>query len=353
MKVTAIIKGRPDQNGQRPIQIRINIGNSKFYKPTHIRVDPKTQFKSGKIIAHPKADEWNQKVKNLIIQYQAQAITGFEKKTPKVKLLDYVRSKIKHLDRAKGTFRQYNVQIKKLSDFDADVYLDEIDHDYFNRLKRYLKGLGNDNNTIWNSFKFLKKFIKTAINDKLIKDNPFIHYESPKYQNPERTFLTSKEIAAIEKFIKKKNPPLIREAAIWYMIGCYSGLRISDIKAFSKKKNIIGNRLIVYTQKTKEPVGLPVAGKLKYYLELVDYEPLSMHENTYNKLLKVIAAACGIDKNISAHVSRHTAAMMLANSGVSMEVTAKILGQKKLATTAIYYKISNKRIDDELKKLKR
>lgn len=136
------------------------------------------------------------------------------------------------------------------------------------------------------------------------------------------------------------------------MIGCYSGLRISDIKAFDKKKNIIGGRLIVYTQKTKEPVSIPVKGKLKYYLQLVKYQPLSMHENTYNKLLKVIAAACGIDKNLHAHVSRHTAAMMLSNAGVSIEVTAKILGHKKLATTVIYYKISNTRIDLELKKLK-
>lgn len=342
-----------DQNGQQPIQIRIANGNVRTFKPTHIKVDPKKQFKDGKIVGHPKADEWNQRIKNLIIQYQAQALTGFDKKVPKIKLVDFVKNKIKHLDRAEGTVRQYRVQIKKLSNFDADVYLDEIDHDYFNRLKQYLKSLGNDNNTAWNTFKFLKKFLKAALNDGLIKKNPFINYEAPKYRDPERTFLTDMEITSIEKFIKKKNPPLIREAAIWYMIGCYSGLRISDIKAFNKKKNIIGGRLIVYTQKTKEPIGLPVTGKLKYYLQLVNYEPLSIHENTYNKLLKVIAAACGIDKNLHAHVSRHTAAMMLANSGVSMEVTAKILGQKKLTTTAIYYKISNQRIDLELKKLKR
>lgn len=351
MKVTVILKGMVDQNGQQPVQIRIAHGKNRTFKPTHIKINPE-QFKKGKIISHPKADEWNQKIKNLIIQYQAQALNGFEKKTPKVKLLDYVASKIKHLDRAKDTKRQYQVQINKLTDFDADINLDEIDHDYFDRLKEFLKGLGNDNNTRWNTYKFLKFFLRKAVNDGLIKKNPFINYEAPKYQNPERTFLTNKEIAAIEKFIKKKNPPLIKEAAIWYMIGCYSGLRISDIKAFSKKKNIIGGRLIVYTQKTKEPIGLPVSGKLKYYLELANYEPLSVHENTYNKLLKVIAAACGIDKNLHAHVSRHTAAMMLANSGVSMEVTAKILGQKKLTTTAIYYKISNKRIDQELKKLK-
>ena len=96
---------------------------------------------------------------------------------------------------------------------------------------------------------------------------------------------------------------------------------------------------------------MPVKGKLKHYLELINYEPLSMHENTYNKLLKVIAAACGIDKNLHAHVSRHTAAMLLANAGVSIEVTAKILGQKKIGTAQIYYRISNQRIDNEIKKI--
>src|SRR6478735_1521226 len=131
MKVTAIIKGRIDQNGHRPIQIRIANGYATRYKHTHLKVNPETQFEDGRIINHPNAKEWNQRIKNLIIQYQAQALNGFEKKVPKVKLLDFIKQRIRDLDRKDSTVRQYNVQIGKLSDFEPNIFLDEIDHSYF------------------------------------------------------------------------------------------------------------------------------------------------------------------------------------------------------------------------------
>jgi integrase len=353
MKVTAILKGMIDQNGQQPIQIRIHYNDKRTYRPTHLKVEP-GQFKKGKIVDHPKADEWNKKIKNLIIQYQAQALTGFEKKVVKVKLIDYIHSKIKYLDRADGTFRQYGVQIRKLSDFSGNVFIDEIDHSYFNRYKQYLKGIGNDNNTIWNSFKFLKGIIKFAVADKILKDDPRLNYEFPKYKDPTKTYLTPGEMLAIEKFIRKNVPADLKEAGTWFLIGCYSGLRISDIITFDKDKHIVNGRLIYQqTQKTKEPIGLPVDGKLKEYFQLVKYQPLSMHPNTYNKLIKVVASACGVKKHLTAHVSRHSACMRLADAGIRKEIAAKVLGIKSEKTLSVYYKITNVALDLELKKLKR
>lgn len=161
-------------------------------------------------------------------------------------------------------------------------------------------------------------------------------------------------MSAIEKFIKSKVPPDLKEAGTWFLIGCYSGLRISDIITFDKETHIVNGRLIYQqTQKTKEPIGLPVDGKLKEYFQMVKYQPLSMHPNTYNKLIKVVASLAGIKKHLTAHVSRHSAAMRLADAGISKEVASKILGIKAEKTLSIYYKISNKRIDNELKKLKR
>jgi integrase/recombinase XerD len=196
-------------------------------------------------------------------------LNGFEKKAAKVKLIDYIKHKIKYLDREPGTVRQYDVQVRKLATFDANVLLDEIDHSYFNRYKQHLKDLGNDNNTIWNSFKFLKKFIGYAVDESLVKD-PRKNYEFTKYKDPTKTFLTLDEVKKIDKFIKGRVPPDLKEAAIWYLIGCYSGLRISDIISFEKDKHIVSGRLIYQkTQKTKEAIGLPVTGKLKEYFEMV------------------------------------------------------------------------------------
>jgi integrase/recombinase XerD len=353
MKVTAILKGRIDQNGQQPIQIRINIGESKTFKATNIKV-ASTQFKKGKIVDHPKAEEWNQKIKNLIIQYQAQALNGFEKRTPKIKLIDFVKARIKDLDREPATVQQYNVQIRKLSDFDANIYLDEIDHSFFNRYKRYLKGLGNEGNTIWNSFKFLKTFIGFAISDGVLKQDPFKSYEMPEYVPPLPTYLSDEEIKKFEKFrTSKACNETLYEITTWFLIAINTGFRISDIKNFDRHKTIVNNRLVFKTQKTGSIVGIPIDGKLKGYFKDVNYQPLSVHENTYNSSLKLIATMIGVKKNISSHVARHTAGMILADAGISIELAAEILGHSNTKHTSVYYKITNKRVDLELKKLKR
>lgn len=350
MKVTVILKGAIDSNGHQPIQIRIAHGKERTFKPTHIKVNP-DQFKAGKITGHPKAEEWNKKLQTLVIQYQAQALQGFEKNIPKTNLFDYIKKSVAHLERKPETLRQYESQVNKLKEFQSIIYLDEIDHNFLNRYKSYLKGLGNGGNTVWSSFKFLRTFVRKAFKAGLIKTYPFNNYEFPKYKDPPVKHTTEKELLLIEKFIKKA-PDEIKEAAIWYLIGSYSGLRLADILAFDKKKNIVNGRLIVYTSKTGEPIGLPVDGKLKKYLEMVNYKPLSIHPNTYNKFLKIIASACGIDKNLHAHISRHSAGMRWANAGIRREVIAEMLGHSDLRSTKIYAKVSNQQIDQELKKLK-
>lgn len=353
MKVTAILKGRIDSNGHQPVQIRITQGDKRTFRPTKIKVEPRL-FEKGRVKKeHPGAREYNQTLDNLIIQYQAQALTGFEKKQPKTDLYQYIASVIRHLERGDGTLRQYQSQINKLQKFRPQVYVTDLNHEFFNRYKAHLKALGNDSNTVWSSFKFLKTFVNKALDDKLLKEDPFKKWEFPTYVDPHKSYLTEAEVKKIDQYCAKKQcTPALLEVGTWFLIGCYTGLRISDIKAFDKKKNIISGRLVFKTIKTGEVVGLPLTPRLKKYFDRVNYQPLSMHENTYNKLLKVLAGVAGIEKRVHAHLSRHTAAMMLANAGVSQEVTAKILGQTNLKTTAVYYKISNKRIDMEMKKLR-
>jgi integrase len=351
MKVTAILKGLIDLNGHQPIQIRINKGEKKSFKSTGIKVLP-SLFENGKVSSrHPKAREWNEKISTMIIQYQAQALES-QTKIKRMEFFQYLDKVIPTLQREPASIRQYNAQISKLKQYRSSFYADEIDKDFLDGYKAFLKKRGNSHNTIWSSFKFLNMFVKMAKLDYLMEENPFDRYAMPVYNEPHKEYLTEKEVADLEKFLKGNVSDVVRETGTWFLIGCYTGLRISDIKAFSKAKNIIGDRLVIKTQKTKEVVGLPISPRLKRYFERVEYKKLSIHENTYNKLIKVIAAAAGINKHISSHTARHTAAMLLANAGVSQEVTAAILGHKSLRHTATYYKIMNKRIDLELKKRK-
>ena len=61
---------------------------------------------------------------------------------------------------------------------------------------------------------------------------------------------------------------------------------------------------------------------------------------TVNRLIKEIAKLAGIEKSLSTHTARHTAAMLLLNDcGLPIETVSEILGHKDLKTTKIYAKI--------------
>lgn len=349
MKVSTILKGRPDHNGHLPIVIRISHEGIRKYHPTNIRIDPEL-FEDGKVgPQHPKSKQLNQTLQLLTIQFQAQALEGFKKKIPKTDFYKYVGDQLPHLTRAKGTVRYYKSQLKKLKEFAPVLLMDSINKDRLNKYKSWLQSRGNGSNTIWSSFKFLRTFVRQAYKDKLIKDYPFDNYEFPKYRENDKNYLTTDEIGLIEKLIESPLPEMTLLAAVWFLIACHTGLRISDIKTFSKK-NIVGNRLVLRVQKTKEIVGLPLSDKVKGWLEQVGYK-LSMSENTYNGLIKIVCAAAGINKHVSTHTARHTAAMRLMDAGVRLEIVARFLGHKDLRATSTYAKISNKQMDDELKKL--
>jgi site-specific recombinase XerD len=353
MKVTAILKGRIDTNGQRPIQVRIFNNGKNYYRPTHIKVLP-TQFKNGRVVDHPKAQEWNDKIKNLIIQYQAQALQEPEKKQPKVYLFDYINTCMNKWDKIKkwGTLRIYNSQLEKLKGFTPNVLLTQIDNNFLYAYQSYLLKLGNSQNTVWSSFKFLRTILNDAVKNDLLDKSPFRKFTMPKYEDPNKTYLLPDELKKIDKFLlDKKCPEELFFVGAWFLIGCNTGMRLSDQKAFDRKKNIHSDRLVIKTAKTGELVGLPIDTALKKLFERVNYKPMHYTGEQYNRLLKLVIMGAGIDKKVSTHIGRHTFSMRLANSGVSQEVTAKILGHADLRSTASYYKITNLRVDNEMKKV--
>lgn len=353
MKVTAILKGMIDQNGHQPIQIRIaNAGQRKFF-PTHIKVDPQTQFENGRVVKHPKAQEYNKKIESLIIQYQAEALKEPQKKQRKVYLFDYITDCCRKWDKIKkgSTIRIYLSQLDKLKGFTGNILLTNIDNNFLYSYYSYLTNLGNSKNTIWSSFKFLRTILNDAVKNDLLDKSPFKKFQMPKYEQTNKTYLLPEEIKKIEKFLDKKCPQDLLFCGTWFLIQCNTGLRLSDIRAF-KKENIHGDRLVVQTEKTGEIIGLPVDAKLKRLFKTVDYKPMHYTGEAYNRLLKLIIKGAGINKRISSHSGRHSFSMMLANNGISQELTAKLLGHSDLRSTATYYKISNLRIDKELKKLK-
>jgi len=72
-----------------------------------------------------------------------------------------------------------------------------------------------------------------------------------------------------------------------------------------------------------------------------------------NCYLKDIADVCGISKTLTYHIARHTfATTVTLSNGVSIESVSKMLGHKNIRTTQHYAKILDKKVSDDMSKLR-
>ena len=72
-----------------------------------------------------------------------------------------------------------------------------------------------------------------------------------------------------------------------------------------------------------------------------------------NAYLKEIADICGINKELTFHIARHTfATTVTLSNGVPIETVSKMLGHTNLKTTQHYAKILDKKISEDMKILK-
>lgn len=202
---------------------------------------------------------------------------------------------------------------------------------------------------------FFKRIIILALNNGYITKNPFSEYQI-KLQKVDRGYLTREELQRIkEKKIEIKRLVLVRDL---FLFACYTGLSYIDLKNLSKHHLYIAHDGNLWLRMNRNKSGetanvylfnLPKTLIAKYenpdsiYLFPV---PSNQKVNAY---LKEIADICGIHKNLTFHVARHTMAttVCLAN-GVPIESLSKVLGHTNIKTTQLYAKITDEKLSNDL-----
>ena len=97
--------------------------------------------------------------------------------------------------------------------------------------------------------------------------------------------------------------------------------------------------------KTKNAVTIPLSDEaLRWMPKQKDGVDQVFHEmkistSTLGVILKEWMKDCKIDKHITFHCSRHTAATMLLTLGANLYVVSKLLGHKSIQMTEVYAKI--------------
>ncbi len=110
------------------------------------------------------------------------------------------------------------------------------------------------------------------------------------------------------------------------------------------------------------PVSVKVLPKALEIIEKYKDHPASLAHGTIfpsisnqrlNSYLKEIGDLCGIDKNLTFHLARHTFATTITlTNGVPIETVSKMLGHNSIRTTQIYAKVVERKVSDDMQILK-
>lgn len=284
--------------------------------------------------------------------------------------------------RGEDTVKIYRVVLHKLREYEDfagyRVRFDAVTIDFYNRFQRWFFGRGFSRNYFGNVMKVIKQVYKEARDvDGLHNGTGTDHrdFTCPN-DTADTVYLTPEELERIRTLqldASTVNDPAHPISGDWlakrisalsrarnlFLIGCYTGLRVSD---FSRLREAhIGRFITIKTKKTGTPVVIPIHPVVREIIEsgfdlsdVVSDQKLNVH-------IKELCRLAGIDeevlvnknvggrntevvlpkyKLVSSHTARRSFATNAYKAGVPTLAIMKITGHKLESTFLKYIRVS-------------
>lgn len=188
----------------------------------------------------------------------------------------------------------------------------------------------------------VKSFFRYGFESGKVPVFAFTTVQIEKEKNKKIIYLTDEEIKKIKE--KKYSSTRLYNVSRLFLFQCYTGLAYADMALLEKddfKENKYGQ---IYITKQRKKTGVEFTAVLlndaKEIAKEYDYKLPVLSNQKYNAYLKEIADLCGIEKNLTTHIARHTCACYLLNnlkSENAMEIVAKVMGHSDTKVTRKYY----------------
>lgn len=297
-----------------------------------------------------------------------------------MEIIDYHARKIGN-SLAPGTVRNFGISCEYVKKFlvqerkTSNVFLSELDYKFLCDFEKFLveyypKGhpRAMTHNTVMKHIQRLRKIVTLAYNMEWTDRDPFRRWKNT-FEKKEREFLSANELSNLENY----DFPLDRLDRVrdLFVFSCYTGISYVDImnlKLNNVSMGIDGNNWIISKrQKTKTPIKIPLLDPARELIKKYGNHPMTIVSGTLlpvitneklNVYLKEVALICGINKNLTFHMARHTfATTVTLSNGVPIETVSKMLGHTKISTTQIYARVLENKISEDMdilrEKLKR
>jgi site-specific recombinase XerD len=270
---------------------------------------------------------------------------------------------------APGTMERYETSLRHTQSFlkwkygVEDIDINKLDYEFLSEYEFWLKSVRRcGHNSTMKYLSNFRKIVNQCLRKGWLPRDPFLGFKMTK-REVERIALTENELQALAG--KKFAAPRLSQVRDIFLFSCYTGLAYADVKKLRASEVVWGvdgeKWLMTQRQKTDTFSRIPL---LPAALQIIDrYKKVGeedgpllpvLSNQKMNAYLKEIADLCGISKNLTYHLARHTfATTVTLTNGVPIETVSKMLGHRNLKTTQHYARILDLKIGEDMQALKR
>lgn len=304
-------------------------------------------------------------------------------------LTQYIKNAVETADKTKTTYKSYQTTLGLLEDFEKKnnrtIHFNDVDLNFYNIFRNFLlektylvgkKERHYSKNYIGSIFKNIIKFM----NESAGKYHNNTDYKKKGFKKEkeevESIYLTNEEIQRLynlrideermRQFLPHRNYGYKRiieafqHSKLIFLVGCYTGLRVSDysrIEDFNINEGIIRLR----TTKMNKIVYIPIHERLREIFKETNVLGLSLSDQKLNKNIKQLGKLAGINEEIKisrteggqivtrtykkyelicTHTARRSFATNAYLAGIDLYAIKEMLGHSKIETTINYLKVS-------------
>lgn len=394
-------KSKADEKGQSPIYVRLTIEGARveFSLGRKIHPDkwlPKAGIAKGTSEEARTLNNYINIVKGNIQKHYNVLMTQHKEITPEMVRnaylgIDEQLMKEEHEKTLLDTFDYHNLKFKEkveaeffsentLSKYEttrlkvveflkheynsSDISLLKLRYSFLTNFEHFLLTTQRlQTNTVTKYIKNLMKVVRLAVSEGWLKENPFVAFKCS-HQETHRMVLTQQELDTLQAKIIKI--PRLAEIRDVFLFSCYTGFAYNELEALeydAVQVDMEGEKwLSINRGKTgtlESVMLLPIP--LQIIETYRDHPYCKVHQKLlpvksnqkYNAYLKELADICGISKNLTTHLARHTfATTVTLLNDVPIETISALLGHKNIKTTQIYAKVVKTKISNNMKALR-
>ncbi len=262
----------------------------------------------------------------------------------------------------------YVEDVDKLGGYLADTGkgLEDVTIDDLRQLMADMHDLGIAERSQARIVAGIRSFFRFLTMEGIIKENPALTLESPKVGVYLPEVLSVAEIDAMIAAIDPEVAEAQRNRAIMETLyGC--GLRVSELVNLEMGDIYADEHYLVVQGKGDKQRIVPMSDRsieeIRTYLperERLNIAPADRHILFLNRrgrrltrvmifyIIKRLAEAAGIRRNISPHTLRHSFATHLLEGGANLRAIQQMLGHESIATTEIYLHVDRTMLRSEI-----